>query len=67
VRSEMVRAIGTHGCPAAAQALRQAMLDPDPDVRAAARPGETTAGSKRCRCCRRWLPEMRTSTCAWPP
>lgn len=35
VRSEMVRAIGTHGCPAAAQALRQAMLDPDPDVRAA--------------------------------
>lgn len=35
VRCEVVRALGAHACPTAAQALRQAMQDPNPDVRIA--------------------------------
>lgn len=35
VRCELVRAIGAHACPTAAECLRQTMQDPDPDVRIA--------------------------------
>ncbi len=35
VRCEMVRAVGAHACPVAAECLRQAMQDSNPDVRVA--------------------------------
>lgn len=35
VRCEVVRALGAHACPTSAECLRQAMQDPDPEVRVA--------------------------------